>query len=76
MLVKEEESWKTKARAVSAMPFIGAVGGRGRRGGSGAESVWKREMSGERGCPSAAVGIGPWPMGAGRRCAQLRRGTE
>jgi hypothetical protein len=69
MLAKEEESGKTKARAVSAMPFIGAVGGRGRRGGSGAESAWKREMSGERGCPSAAIGDWHRPVADGCRQA-------
>jgi hypothetical protein len=49
VLAKEEERGKRKGRAASAMPFIGTVGGRGRRGGSGAESAWKRETGEERG---------------------------
>jgi hypothetical protein len=44
-------------------------------GGSGAESAWKRETDGERGCPSAAAGTGPWPTDAGGRRACVT-GTE
>jgi hypothetical protein len=43
------------------MPFIGVAGGRGRKGGSEVESVWKRETGGERG-----------PKCGGRRLALAR----
>jgi hypothetical protein len=68
-----------KGWAASTVPFIGVTGGRGRRGrggGSGAASAWKRETSGERGGPAAAVGTGPWATGARCGTEQRRSGAN
>jgi hypothetical protein len=50
--------------------------GKEREGGSGAASAWKRETSGERGGPGAAVGTGPWATGARRGTEQGRSGAN
>jgi hypothetical protein len=43
--------------------FIDTTGARGRKGGSRAESVWKRETGGERGALAWRSAAGLWPTG-------------
>jgi hypothetical protein len=54
VLAKEEEKGKRNGWPVVVVPFIGAAGGRGRRGGPG-RSPHGRERWAERGGPSTAV---------------------
>jgi hypothetical protein len=71
VLAKEEERGKRKGWAASVTPFISTAGGRGRRGGSGVESTWKRETGGEREALAwqSTAGNDSWLTGAGGRRA-------
>jgi hypothetical protein len=78
MLAKEEQRGGRKKRGGQHRRCLSSerwATGEGGGGGSGAESAWKRETDGERGCPSAAAGTGPWPTDAGGRRACVT-GTE
>jgi hypothetical protein len=69
---------KRKGRAASVMPFISAVGDRGRREGSGVKFAWKRETCREGGGAGATVGGRHRPVANGHgwaaRMARRRAG--
>jgi hypothetical protein len=71
--VKEEQRGKRKGRVVSAMPFNGAAGGRGKEGGLGLRGGHAAGRgSGRRGGPAPAGRHRPEADARGQRRAVVR----